>query len=316
MGIQTTSRSADKANLERQTTLGGRVELTGNGLFSGKPVRINLCPAEPDTGIVFRRTDIKGAPDILAVAENAALGEARYTNLKRENASVAMVEHLLAAANGLRVDNLLIEVDADEMPSLDGSAAPYVEAVDRAGLRELNAQRRVLSLKEKITVQSQDAVIEAEPCEKGLEINFTLDYGNKFLGRQSLMILVTPESFARDIASARTYVLRPEIEYFRARGIGGGATVENTVVVEEDGGSPTKLRFVDECVRHKVLDLIGDLALIGWPLCARISAEKSGHTLNARLAARIREAGLSNEYLTEATSKRQNATSEEFNGDR
>ena len=295
MGDKAKSHSDEVPNKRRQRTIGAPVEMSGKGLFSGNPVTISISPAEAEAGIVFRRTDLHGAPDIAAVSENAAHGEVRYTMLKAGEASVAMVEHLLAAANGLGIDNLLIEADAEEMPSLDGSAAPYVDAFERVGLQALDADKRVLQLDEKITVEADGASIEAEPSEKGLEINITLDYGNTFLGRQSLQVCVTPESFAREIAPARTYVLRPEIEYFRARGLGGGATVENTVIVEEDGGSPTALRFADECVRHKTLDLLGDLMLVGGPISARIRAEKSGHALNAQLAARIREAGLSGE---------------------
>jgi len=271
-----------------QQTVASTVTLRGRGLFSGRPCTLTLGPAPAGTGVVFQRTDLPGRPCSRLDLEHLVPLE-RCTGVAVDGRTVALVEHLLAALAGLGVDNLHVAVDSDELPCLDGSARPYAEALRHAGLVAQAAPARILRLSEPIEVSERDARLIARPAPAVLEMAFTLDYGGRFVGRQTFRARVTGDTFLRDIAPARTYVLRPEIEALLRRGLGGGATAENVVIVEEDGTSPTALRFEDECVRHKVLDLLGDLAGIGARLRAVVEAERSGHRLNLRLARALAE---------------------------
>lgn len=270
-----------------QRTIAAATTLKGVGLFWGRPVAVTLRPAEPDAGVVLVRTDLPGGPSARVSIES--LGESpRHSTMRIPTGrEVHLVEHLLAAIGGLQIDNLLVEINADELPCLDGSALPYVEALTKAGIVEQNRTARQVELSRPIEVGNDAAFVKALPSRDGLFIAYTLDYGERYLPRQTFELKVTEESFGREIAPARTYVLREEIEQFRARGLGLGATPENTIIVEEDGSTQTALRFEDECIRHKVLDLVGDLQVIGGRLVARIVARGSGHKQNAELAREI-----------------------------
>ena len=274
----------------KQRTVAHPASLKGRGLFSGREVALVLKPAEPDTGIVFCRVDLPGRPEA-RLSPEALTDTDRRTALRVGEGGVSTVEHVLAAVSGLRVDNLLLEMDAEEMPCLDGSALPFVEALRSAGIVAQEAEATILRLDAEIVVEEGDAMLTARPTD-GRRFSYTLDYGEEYVGRQTCSFDLTEDIFVAEIAPARTYALRPEVARFQAAGLGGGATEDNVVILEQDGGTSTPLRFPDECCRHKVLDLLGDLAVIGVELHAHIEGVCSGHAQNRALARRIRDARL------------------------
>lgn len=273
-----------------QRTIRGPVEFVGRGLFSGVEARLAFRPAEAGRGVVFQRTDLPGAPKVPARLECAADDPLRVTALQKGEARVRMVEHVLAAAFGLGVDNLVIEASAEEMPAGDGSAKTFVEMTRSAGIVEQADAIEVEALPFAVQAGEPGRLIQAAPCAEGLRVSYTLDYGDRFLGTQAVSFLLDEDTFADEVAPARTFVLRPEVEGFLSMGLGGGATPENLVVVEENGGAGGELRFPDECARHKVLDILGDLSLAGRPFAAHVRASRSGHAQNLELAAALRDA--------------------------
>ncbi len=275
---------------DSQCTLARPVELQGVGLFFGQPVQLRCRPAPAGSGIVFVRADLPGQPQIPAVIANVPPGPQRWTALRAGQAEVRMVEHLLSALFGLGIDNLVIETTAMEMPAGDGSAKTFTDPFLAAGLRELDAPRRRAQLRRPVVVTEGDIFLAATPSVGGLSVTYILDYGQHFLRCQSLTLDVTRETFPDAIAGARTYVLRPEVDAFIKLGLGRGATPENTIVLEEDGRLSAAARYPDECVRHKILDMLGDLFLCGGFLSARVLGYKSGHATNIRLAKAIAEA--------------------------
>jgi len=266
----------------RQKTLAKSVEFADIALFSGRKVKVRLLPAGPDTGVVFIRADLDGKPRIPATAEFVS-STVRRTALKRGEAEVSTVEHILAAASGARIDNMLIEVDGGEVPNTDGSALGFYEKIRRAGAVEQEAERAAFYVKDPVSVQDGDVAIIALPCEHGLSVSYTLDYDSPLIATQSFAANIDEELFASEIAPARTFCLSTEVEELRKRGLGRGATYQNTLVVSEKGVIDNELRFPDEFARHKVLDVLGDLFLLGADLYARVVAVKSGHSLNVRL---------------------------------
>jgi UDP-3-O-acyl N-acetylglucosamine deacetylase len=275
---------------ERQRTLARPAEIKGVGLFFGQPVQLRCLPAPAGSGIVFVRTDLPGQPQIPAVIANVPPGPQRWTALRKGEAEVRMIEHLLSALFGLGIDNLVVETTAMEMPVGDGSAKTFTEPFLTAGVRDLDAPRRRGQLKRPVIVTESDIVLAAAPSTGGLSVTYILDYGQHFVRCQSLTLDVTRELFLDGIAGARTYVLRPEVDAFIKLGLGRGATPENTIVLEEDGRLSGSERFPDECVRHKILDMLGDLFLSGRFISARVIGYKSGHATNIRLAKAIAEA--------------------------
>jgi len=273
---------------KKQRTLAKPVDIDGIGLFFGRPVSLRCLPAEANTGIVFVRTDLHGRPSVPATIEYL-LGPQRWTAIRNGEAEVFMIEHLLAAAVGLGIDNMTVETDAAEMPIGDCSATAYVEPFLAAGAKELDEPQRTLHLPHPLSVSESDIALMAAPQENALTVTYTLDYGQHFLRTETGTFTIDQETFVRDIAPARTYVLRPEVDAFLKQGLGKGASPENTIVLEDNGDTSIDLRFPDECVRHKILDLIGDLFLAGGRLAARILAYKSGHGTNVQLARKIRE---------------------------
>jgi len=273
---------------EPQHTLAQEAIVEGVGLFLGLPARVRLMPAEPNTGVVFVRADLPGAPRVEARAANVPPAQ-RWTALQKGGAEIQMVEHVLSALAGLGVDNVVIECNAAEMPCGDGSAQTWVAPILKAGLREQNVPRRRLRVERPVVITDKDVALTAAPLPEGLLITYVLDYGRMFVKSQTHTVLLDRETFIREIAPARTYVLRPEVDAFIKMGMGRGATPENTVVLEPDGSCSVPLRFPDECARHKVLDMIGDLSLAGAPLCGRFVGYKSGHGTNVRLARALAE---------------------------
>ena len=267
-----------------QRTLRTAVELSGRGLHSGELVDVRILPAPQDTGVEFVRTDL---PDALPIPAHVRFlsNRDRRTHLERGGAEVDTVEHLLAVCGGMLVDNLRVEVSGQEMPGMDGSGKTLVELFDQAGVVEQRAEARVFRLEQPIYVREGEATLVALPAEKpGLTLQYIASFSDPEVEGGSFQIEVTPGSFATEIAPARTFCLASEVESLRAAGLGKGATRENTVVL---GDPQTVLRMPGEPVRHKLLDLLGDLRLLGADLHAHVIATRSGHKTNADLVRRL-----------------------------
>ncbi len=274
-----------------QRTIGAEVTLTGAGLHTGEETAVVLKPAEAGHGIVFARMDLPGQPRI-PVGRARVKSDRRRTVLSAGEAEVHTVEHLLSCLLGLGIDNLLVEITGVELPGLDGSALPFADALGAAGVVELEAPREEFVLDEELVVDlpGEDVTLVALPGGEGLAISYTLDYGVPGIPLQRFTLEVTADAYLREIAPARTFCLESEARALLEAGLGKGATYQNTLVVGEDGAPiQNTLRFPDEYVRHKILDLIGDLALLGVPLSARIQATRSGHLANLNLVRRLLE---------------------------
>lgn len=268
-----------------QYTLAAPVEVSGFGYWSSLDVRLELRPAPAATGIVFVRSDLPGAPRVQASVANR-INVPRRTNLKAGRATVEMVEHVMAALAGLHIDNCEVWCDAGEMPGPDGSSWPIVEAIMSAGVRELDAARRQVTITEPIRIEDDGAWVAVEPYN-GLHLQYDLDYGPGPIGKQSFATDFTLDAFLSDLAPARTFILEEEGEYLRDQGLGLRATNRDLVVFAPDGPIDNVLRYEDECVRHKTLDMIGDLALGGCDFVGKFTASRSGHRLNAELVRQI-----------------------------
>ncbi len=270
-----------------QRTIAGEVEFSGVGLHTGKKVSVRLVPAPVDTGIVFIRTDLKGAPSIKVSPRY--LSKLFYaTNLSDGTVSVQTIEHLMAALSAFGIDNLFVYLNSEELPILDGSSAPYVFLFEEVGVKEQAKKRKYALLKREVSVEFEDKRIVAEPYA-GLLIDNTIsfDHPYKKVRFQRLLYTHSLENF-KEISKARTFCFYQEVEALRAAGLARGGSLENAIVIDDcgilnEGG----LRLENEFVAHKTLDLIGDLYVLGYPLLARITAYKTGHALNASLVKRI-----------------------------
>ncbi|MFQ5589837.1 MAG: UDP-3-O-acyl-N-acetylglucosamine deacetylase [Phycisphaerae bacterium] len=273
--------------MSHQHTIAREVELDGRGLFSGEPVAMRVRPGEPHSGIWFIRTDQSPAIRIAAHVQNVSK-RARRTSLKNGTVSIETVEHFLSACCGLGIDNLQIELNAGEVAGVDGSSLPFVETLRAAGIREQEAARDPFVITDVVRVVDGDSELVAlpplEPGSEELEITYDLDYGlGSPIGRQVYRASITPESFEANIAPARTFLLEAEAEDLRAAGFGAHLTHADLLVFGNDGLISNELRFPDECVRHKILDVVGDLSLLRRPIVGRVYARKSGHSLNHAL---------------------------------
>ena len=266
----------------RQTTLADEISLTGIGVHSGAPVSITLCPADGDTGLRFQICNGEMDGIEITADQQWVTGVTLCTILGDGNgASVATVEHLLAALRGLGVDNALIEIDSGEVPIMDGSAAPFVEAIDEVGLTELDAPRRYLKVLKPVTVKENDAIGDLTPYN-GFHLDIEIDFETPLIGKQTLSMDVNPGSFRRDISRARTFGFMKDVERLWAAGLALGASLENTVAIGDDRiVNREGLRYADEFVRHKALDAVGDLALAGAPILGAYRSRCGGHRLNA-----------------------------------
>ena len=269
-------------------TIARDATLQGVGLHLGAPCTLSFRPARSGAGLFFRRTDLPGAPCIAAHAGVAVLTE-RRTQLGNDPVSVHTVEHVLAAAAGLEIDDLEIELDAAEPPIMDGSARPFVDALLAAGVREQPGEPTVLHLRETVSVIDGESVYQAIPAA-WLELDVTIDFAHPAIGRQRVTGKMTRDAFARDYAPARTFGFVHEVEALRARGLIKGASLENAVVLDDSGPVETTLRWPDEFARHKAMDCVGDLALTGGRLRARIVATKPSHRGTVLLARAISQA--------------------------
>ncbi|MCC5464187.1 UDP-3-O-acyl-N-acetylglucosamine deacetylase [Pelosinus baikalensis] len=267
----------------QQTTIAKAITYTGIGLHSGQDVTITIKPAPPDTGIVFARIDLPGAPQVAATANNVT-NAMRATTLEKGLAKVFTVEHLLAAFFAMEVDNCLVEINAVEPPVVDGSSLPFVQMIQEAGVVEQNTSRQFVSVTEAQTVRVNDKFIAILPYD-GFRVTFTSINSHPMLGVQFGDYEITRDSFISEIASARTIGFMHEVEQLKSQGLALGGSLENAVVYD-DVKALTPLRFQDELVRHKILDIIGDLALTGR-IRGHVIAVKSSHALNTALAKKI-----------------------------
>jgi len=276
--------------LKLQKTIKNEAKISGRGIFGGEEATVFFRPCPADTGLVFIRTDVTEPVRIEAVVAN--IGQrSRRTTLKKGSVSVETVEHCLAAIIALEIDNLTVEVDGPELPALDCSSIGYFKTLKRAGFTEQQASSREFVISEPISITEGDSSIYALPYSNdGLNITYDLDYGGHTgVGRQIFSCRLTPEGFERNLAGARTFLLEAEAKQFQAHGIGKHLGPRDILVISSDGPIKNSYRFPNECARHKIVDLIGDLALVGRQVKGRIVAYKSGHCLNQQLAAKLYE---------------------------
>ena len=270
-----------------QRTIRGGISCSGVGLHTGQTTTVRLHPAPEDHGIRFVRTDLPRPVTIRAIAEQV-VGTTLSTSLGTDGAAIQTVEHLLAACAGLRVDNLLIEVEGPEVPILDGSAAPFAALLQQAGIKKQARLQPYLRLIRPLRIGEPGSGVTVMPAPFP-RISYTIDFPDAVVKRQHYLYHWTEEEFIQGIAPARTFGFLKDVERMRAHGLIKGASLENAVVVGDTGVvNPEGLRFPDEFVRHKVLDMIGDLALLGLPLVAQIEASCAGHAMNAELVRALR----------------------------
>src|SRR5687767_4659018 len=274
--------------MNAQRTLRRNASCTGIGLHSGNKVTLSLKPAPADYGIRFQRTDLGGL-EIPATITHLRGMQQYQTGLAREAVSVETVEHLLAALSALRIDNAVVEVNHPEVPIMDGSAAPFVHLImNEAGVKKLSAPKRYLKVLRPISLAQGDKRISLYPSE-GLKVTYSISFDHPLLRHQSRTMKITEESFVDDIAPARTFGFLKEVEMLRQRGLALGGSLDNAIVLGETGVLNNALRFEDEFVRHKILDAIGDLSLVGYPVVGHLVAHRGGHALHTAFAARILE---------------------------
>jgi len=271
-----------------QRTIAKPATVRGTGYWSGQDVQVEFHPADPDTGIVFVRQDLPDCPRIPALIANRTETPLR-TILRCGQAGVDMIEHIMATLAGLRIDNCEVRVDSQEMPGCDGSSLPFVEAIDEAQIVPQAACRREITIEQVIRCGDENSWVEARPCCRGQTIlQFELDYGSgNPIGRQTFEISLSPESFREQLAASRTFMLENEARALQAKGLGRRTSSKDLLVFGQHGPLDNQLRWDDECVRHKVVDMVGDLALAGCDLVGHFVAYRSGHRLNAELLREI-----------------------------
>ncbi len=272
----------------QQRTIDRPAEMHGVGFITGTAVQLRFLPAPADSGIVFRRVDLPGNPTIPARVANVT-GTQRRTTIGPPNQGVTLVEHLLAAFAGLRIDNCTVELDGPEPPGLDGSSADFVATLAKAGAVVQSARRAILTPSATQLATAGGATIALHPAtEPGLRASYILDYGLYApIPRQAFTLEVRPENFVHEVSSCRTFLTKAEAQALRAQGIGQHLTPGELLVFGESGPIDNRLRFADEPARHKVLDVLGDLMLCDFDLAGHLVAYRSGHALNVELALRL-----------------------------
>lgn len=270
----------------KQTTLKRAVSTSGHGLHTGEPSRITLKPAPAYTGYVFRRTDlsnfeIPAAPQYVARVSYA-------TTLMRQGVMIATVEHLLAALAGSQIDNCIIDVDSLEVPIADGSAEPFIEMIEQAGVAMLEAPRQFLRVLKRVEVEQADRRMSIQPADV-FSISCSIEFHHPMIGIQRRHIEFANGQFAKQIAPARTFGFLDEVEALRNLGLARGGSLENAIILTPEGGILNRegLRFADEFVRHKIMDIVGDLALFGMPVLGHVEAERTGHGVHTALVSRV-----------------------------
>lgn len=284
--------------MKLQKTIKSEAKLSGKGMFGGQDAQVTFRPAPADTGIVFVRTDVPEPVRITAIAPNIA-ERSRRTSIKRGPVSIETVEHCLAAISAMEIDNVIVEVEGPELPAPDCSSAEYFKVLKRIGSVEQEARRKEFVIREPISITAGDTSIYALPnSSDGLSIIYDLDYGGHIgVGRQIYSCQITTDSFEKNLAPARTFLLEAEAKQFQARGIGTHLSSRDILVIDSEGPIKNSFRFPNECVRHKIVDLIGDLSLVGRPISGRIVAYKSGHSLNQQLARKLYESARQEERV-------------------
>jgi UDP-3-O-[3-hydroxymyristoyl] N-acetylglucosamine deacetylase len=269
-----------------QHTIKRDVSFCGIGLHTGKPVNLTIRPAEVNSGIRFVRSDVRESVTIPA-SMNLVVDTRLATTIAEKELEVATTEHLLAALSGLGIDNATIELDASEVPIMDGSAGPFVHILKRVERRQQNAFKRMLKVTREISIKDGDKEIRLLPHD-GLKITYHIDFDHDLIRSQSYTIDLSPRKFAEEIATARTFGFLKDVERLKENGFALGGSLENAVVVDRDGVlNQGGLRFSNEFVRHKILDLLGDLTLLGCPLLGHVIASKSGHSQHLQLMREI-----------------------------
>jgi UDP-3-O-[3-hydroxymyristoyl] N-acetylglucosamine deacetylase len=268
----------------RQRTLKNSIRATGVGLHSGQKVFMSLLPAGPDTGVIFRRVDLETPVEIPAYALNVGATELAST-LMKDGAKVATVEHLMSAIAGLGIDNCVVELSAPEVPIMDGSSGPFVFLIQSAGIQEQDAPKRFIRIRQPVQVQDGDKYARFEPYE-GFRVSFSIDFRHPVFktSRQTATVDFSTTSFVKEVSRARTFGFMRDVESMRSKNLALGGSLDNAVVLDEYRVLNNEgLRYEDEFVRHKILDAIGDLYLMGHSLIGSYTAYKSGHQLNNKL---------------------------------
>jgi UDP-3-O-[3-hydroxymyristoyl] N-acetylglucosamine deacetylase len=272
--------------ISQQTTLRSSVTLSGAGVHSGEQVRLVLHPAEANHGIAFLRTGLASGHDRIIDARHIAVTATELCTVigDRESGAVATIEHLMAALTGLGVDNVLVEIDGAEVPILDGSSAPFIDAIDQVGLVSLKSARRYLKVLKPVRIEQGKAFAELAPNERGFRLDVEIDFADPVIGRQRKAVDLSPAVFRKDISRARTFGFMRDVEKLWSAGFALGSSLENTVAISDDGiMNPEGLRYSDEFVRHKILDAIGDLALGGLPILGAYRSYCGGHRMNFKV---------------------------------
>jgi len=263
-----------------QTTLSRPLKFSGTGLHGGRPVAVTIHPAQANQGLRFVRADLPGRPQILA-HYTRVVDTTRATTLGENGCTLSTVEHLLAACRGLGVDNALIQVEGPELPIMDGSAAPFARLLADTGLRSLPWPRAHVLIQRPVELRQGDQWMRIAPGEP--RISYTIDFPHPLIRRQRYTVSLKPGSFRQEIAPARTFGFLKEVEYLKAHGLALGGSLDNAVVLDDTGVlNPDGLRFPEECVRHKILDAVGDLALLGMPLVGRLEVGRGSHALHLK----------------------------------
>ncbi len=271
--------------MDYQQTVASCVGISGIGLHTGVKVSIRLCPAPANTGIVFKRIDLDGFRIEAASRHIARVSYA--TSLMKKGVLISTTEHLLSALAGLGIDNVLVEIDNLELPILDGSARPFVEALAKAGVRRQRARRMYLKVLKTVELAESGKRMAVHPSET-LRMTYRIAFPHPMIGQQELDFTSGADDYAREIAPARTFGFMEEVEMLRRSGLIRGGSLENAVVLTREGVlNPEGLRFANEFCRHKLLDLIGDLALLGRPVIGHVVAERAGHAMHAQLVSQL-----------------------------
>lgn len=275
--------------MAKQKTIQKEISISGIGIHTACPVNVKLKPAGVDSGVNFVRTDKAGSLIKAGSKETVSYKNSpRRTAIGLEGAEIYTIEHFMAALNGLGIDNITVELDNQEMPGLDGSAKNYYEAIEKAGIIEQEKEKNSFVVREPIAACEDGASIVIVPADE-FRVSYTLKYDNPIINTEFLSLVITPEVFKSEIAPARTFCLEEEAEMLRSKGYGQGANYDNTLVVGKSGVIKNKLRFENEFVRHKILDLIGDLFLLQQPIKGHVIALRSGHSLNLKLVKKIEQ---------------------------
>jgi UDP-3-O-[3-hydroxymyristoyl] N-acetylglucosamine deacetylase len=270
--------------LKFEHTVRAAAECKGIGLHSGAPVTLRILPAPAGTGILFRRTDLDNF-EVEAVSRNVA--RVSYaTSLMKKGVLISTTEHLLSALIGTGIDNAIVELDNLELPILDGSALPFVELIQKAGIRKQRRERRYLRIRRELEVREGDKFIGIYPSDTH-SVSYVINFAHSLIGKQTFCVDLSDGNYVREIAPARTFGSRADEQSMRNMGLIRGASAENCIVLTADGIENPPLRFKDEFVRHKVLDLIGDLALLGKPILGSVVADRAGHAMHTALVSRL-----------------------------